>query len=307
MKATFVIGGTGYIGGALAERLSADGNEVRALARTPRTEAELRRLGHIPVPGTLADLDVLQRAAAEADAVVWTVMSLNPADYPGMEAALAALNDALEGSGKPLLCMGGGIVYSDTGDGPVGEGGALDDTPMATHALEVERVALEGAERGVRSIAIRSSLVYGRGDGMFVRGPIDSARELGEARYVGSGAMKMSTVHVDDLVDLLARALREALPGSIFNAAAEPPVTTLELAEATARAAGVERTASVAPERAWEVLGFLGGVMAKNLWLSIDRARDLLGWSPGQPSIVDELATGSYASSWDHERTRLSA
>lgn len=108
--------------------------------------------------------------------------------------------------------------------------------------------------------------------------------------------MKMSTVHVDDLVDLLARALREAPPGSVFNAAADPPVTTLELARATARAAGIEKTASIAPEKAFETLGFLGDVMAKNLWLSVDRARELLGWVPKQPSILDDLATGSYAS-----------
>lgn len=296
MKSTFVIGATGYIGGTLAERLAAEGHEIRGLAHTPQTEAELLRRGYTPVRATLADLDVLRREAAEADAVVWTVMSLNPEEYPGMEAALDAMNDVLAGSGKPLLCMGGGIVYSDTGDGSVGEDGTLDTiNPMAVHALQLEGVALAGASRGVRSIAIRSSLVYGRGAGMFVQGPIDSARADGEARYVGTGAMKMSTIHIDDLVDLLARALRDAPPGSIFNAAADPPATTLELARATARAAGIEKVASVPPEKAFEVLGFLGGVMSKNLWLSVDRARDLLGWVPREPSILDDLATGSYA------------
>ena len=177
MGSTFVIGATGYIGSRLSERLTADGSEVRGLAHTPESEAELRRLGHTPIPATLADLDVLRREAAAADAVVWTVMSLNPDEYPGMEVALATLNEALAGSGKPLLCMGGGMMYSDTGDTPVGEDGPVDLlNPIAGHALRLEAIALDGAKQGVRSIAIRSSLVFGRGAGMFVRGPIEAAK-----------------------------------------------------------------------------------------------------------------------------------
>lgn len=296
MATTFIVGATGYIGGALAERLAADGHEVRALAHTPDAEAAFRRRGYTPVVATVSDLDVLRRAAGEADSVVWTVMSLNAADSPGLETALDTLTDALADSGKPLLCMGGGIVYADTGDGPVDEDGQVDSgNPAAAQLLRNEEIVLRGAKRGVRSIAIRSALVYGRGAGMFVRGPIDSAREYGEARYVGSGAIKMSAIHLDDLVDLLARALRDGPPGSIFNAAADEPVTTLELARATAHAAGVDRVASVAPENAYEALGFMGNIMAKNAWLSVERAHALLGWSPQQPSVTDDLVSGSYA------------
>ncbi len=296
MPTTFVVGATGYIGGALTERLKAEGTDVRGLAHTPESEAELARRGHTPVRATLADLDVLRREAAGADAVVWTVMSLNPAEYPGMETALVTLNEALAGSNKPLLCMGGGMMYADTGDKPVGEDGPTDLlNPIAGHALHLEDVTLAGAKQGVRSMAIRSSLVYGRGAGMFVRGPIEAARAAGEARYVGSGAMKMSTVHVDDLVDLLIRALRDGPPGSIFNAAGDPPVTTLDLATATAHAAGIDKVTSVPPDKAWEVLGFLGNIMSKNLWLSVDQAHAKLGWSAKQPSVLEDLETGSYA------------
>jgi nucleoside-diphosphate-sugar epimerase len=296
MGTTFVVGATGYIGGALAERLASEGQTVVGLAHTPRAEQELLSHGHTPVRATLADIDVLQQAASEADAVVWTVMSLNIPDYPGMEVAVKGINDALAGSGKPFLCMGGGIVYADTGDSPVAEDGALDlSNPIAEHAMRIEEIALSGATRGIRSMGIRSSLVYGRGAGMFMRGPIEWAREVGEARYVGSGAMKMSTVHVDDLVDLLVRALRDAPPGSVFNAAADQPVTTLELARGTAGAAGIEKVTSVPIEKAYEVLGFLGSVMAKNLWLSVERARELLGWQAQQPPVLQDLATGSYA------------
>jgi nucleoside-diphosphate-sugar epimerase len=296
MTTTFVVGATGYIGSTLSERLAAEGSKVRGLAHTPASEAELLRRGHAPVRATLADLDVLRREAAAADAVVWTVMSQNPAEYPGLETAIITINDALAGSGKPFLHMGAAMIYADSGDTPVGEDGPVDLTnPVASQASRFEGLVLKGAERGVRSLAIRSSLVYGRGDGMFVRVPIEAARKAGEARYVGSGAMKMSAVHVDDLVDLLVRALRDGPAGAVFNAAADPPVTTLELARATATAAGVDKVTSIPLEKAYEILGFMGRIMAKNAWLSVDRAHNLLGWSAKQPSVLEELTTGSYA------------
>lgn len=296
MATTFVIGATGYIGTALTERLAAEGQEIRGLAHTPEAEAEIGKRGYTPIRATLADIDILRREAAAADQVTWTVMSLNPAEYPGMEVALNEINNALAGSGKPLLCMGGGLIYADGGDSPIREDGAVDlSNPIAGHALHQEQVALKGAEKGVRTLAVRSSLVYGRGAGMFVRGPIETARQFGSARYVGTGAMKMSTVHLDDLIDLVVRALRDGPAGTVFNAARQPPVTTLELARATAVAAGIDKVESVPLEKAFEELGFMGGIMAKNMWLSVDRAHDLLGWEASRPSVIDDLTTGSYA------------
>jgi nucleoside-diphosphate-sugar epimerase len=296
MATTFIVGATGYIGGALSDRLMADGGEVRGLAHTPESEAELARLGRTPVRATLADLDILRREAQAADAVVWTVMSFNPEEYPGMEVALNTLNDALAGSGKPLLAMGGGMMFADTGDKPVPEDGPTDmSNPIAGHAIHMEGVSLAGAERGVRSMAIRSSLVYGRGAGMFVRGPIEAARAAGEARYVGDGSQKMSTIYIDDLVDLIVKALKDGPAGTTFNAAGDPPVSTLDLARATAHAAGIDKVASVPPEKAWEMLGFLGNIMSRNMWLDVSQAHTLLGWSATGPSVIDDLETGSYA------------
>jgi nucleoside-diphosphate-sugar epimerase len=296
MTTTLVVGAPGYIGTALSERLAADGSKVRGLAHTPAAEAEILRRGHTPVRATLTDLDVLSREAAAADAVVWTVMSQNPAEYPGLETAITTINDALAGSGKPFLHMGAAMIYADSGEIPVGEDGPLDLTnPVASQARRFEDLVLKGAERGVRSLAIRSSLVYGRGGGMFVQAPIEAARKAGVSCYVGSGAMRMSTVHIDDLVDLLARALARGPAGTMFNAAGDPPVTTLELARATATAAGIDKVSSIPLEKAYEVLGFMGRIMAKNAWLSADRAHRLLDWSTKQPSVLDELTTGSYA------------
>ncbi len=51
MSATFVTGGSGFIGGRLIERLRADGHEVRAHARSDATAEAVRDRGGEPVSG----------------------------------------------------------------------------------------------------------------------------------------------------------------------------------------------------------------------------------------------------------------
>jgi len=54
-----VTGGTGFIGGALVERLLADGNQVKALARSEASASKLAALGAEPVRGNVLELESL--------------------------------------------------------------------------------------------------------------------------------------------------------------------------------------------------------------------------------------------------------
>jgi dihydroflavonol-4-reductase len=55
----FVTGGSGFVGGALLERLVADGREVRALARSDWAAARVSGRGATPVAGDVLDLERL--------------------------------------------------------------------------------------------------------------------------------------------------------------------------------------------------------------------------------------------------------
>ena len=287
MTTTFVVGATGYIGSRLSERLTADGSDIRGLAAHARIRGGDPPAGPTPVPATLADLDVLRREAAAADAVVWTVMSLNPEEYPGMGVALATLNEALAGSGKPLLVMGGGMMYADTGDGPVAEDGPVDlGNPIAGHALELEGIALEGAKHGVRSMGIRSSLVYGRGAG-HVRPRADRGRQ-------GMGRSPLCRRRIDEDVDRPPSTTCVAPHRS--GAQGRTPPDDLQRRGPAAghhqgprggdRARRRDRQDCAVPrvDQAYEVLGFHGQLMSpQHVAASVDRAHDLLGWTARQP------------------------
>ena len=65
MPAAFVTGGSGFVGGALIERLRREGWDVRALARSERAAERVRELGAEPVSGDLDDRGSLREGAVE--------------------------------------------------------------------------------------------------------------------------------------------------------------------------------------------------------------------------------------------------
>src|SRR5581483_9077829 len=64
MASAFVTGGSGFIGGKLIERLSAEGYDVRALSRSEAAAEKIRARGGEPVAGELSDVSAM-RAGAE--------------------------------------------------------------------------------------------------------------------------------------------------------------------------------------------------------------------------------------------------
>src|SRR5256885_4277974 len=100
-----VTGATGFIGAAVARRLSQQGHEVLALSRSDAAAAKLRAAGLTPVAGDFADPSSLIAPAAQVDAVVSTAsigqVEGSPDAFAKDRDAVAVLTQALGDSGKP--------------------------------------------------------------------------------------------------------------------------------------------------------------------------------------------------------------
>jgi nucleoside-diphosphate-sugar epimerase len=160
----------------------------------------------------------------------------------------------------------------------------------------VEERVRAAADRGVRSVVIRPAIVYGRGGGM----PAEwakSARQEGAARYVGSGDNRWALVHLDDLADLYVLAIERAPAGTLLLAATGPARTVKEMAAAASRGAGAAgRTVAIPLEEARRTLGEdYANALALDQQAASSRARDLLGWRPHGPDVLEDLERGSYA------------
>lgn len=287
----FITGAAGYIGGSVAARLVAKGYSVRGLVRD-RAKADLLRASGIePVIGSLDDEEVLAREAREADGVVNTA---NADHLPSLQVMLGAM----QGSGKPLLHTSGSSVVGDDARGNRLSQAVFDeDTPFVVGPGKQARHALNGmllgaADRGVRTVVICPTLIYGVGRGLnphSIQIPflVEQARTNGVVRVVGHGLNRWSTVHIDDLTDLYLLALEKAPAGS-FYFAENGEASFAEIGEAIAARLGMGPVASVSADEAAKSWGPARAyyTYGSNSRVRASRARRELQWSPRHDSAL---------------------
>ncbi|WP_440975854.1 NAD-dependent epimerase/dehydratase family protein [Pseudoxanthomonas winnipegensis] len=288
--AIFVTGASGFIGGAVAARLVANGYQVRGLVRDGARAEQLARLGIVPVLGHLDDRDLIVREARAADGAI------NAADSDHRGAAVALI-EGLSGSGKPLLHTSGTGLYVQDTRGEASEQTYADDAPLPSEVesgdrASIDRHVLDAAARGIRSIVLCNSCVYGWGAGLHRESIMvpwlkRQAQEDGVARFIGSGANVWSNVHIDDLVDLYLLALDQAPAGSRYLVE-NGQSTFADLAQAIADRLGLGQAQSWSVEEAAahvdETYAFIFGSHCR---VRATRARAELRWQPKVGAMLD--------------------
>ncbi|MWB98719.1 SDR family oxidoreductase [Agromyces seonyuensis] len=294
----FVTGASGWIGSASIAELLAAGHEIVGLARSEASAARIEGAGGRAVRGALADLDLLAEQAAAADGVLHLGFNHDFSDYAGAgrteRAVVETFGDALAGSGKPFA-FASGVAGFALGR-PVTEADASAyRTPDAPRG-GVEPLALGFADRGIRSMALRfAPTVHGAGDHGFTNVLVETAHRHGVAAFIGDGANRWPAVHRLDAAKLVALAVETAPAGTRVHAVAESGVPTREIAAAIGRSLGVP-TVSIDPADAAEHFGWLGALYGADLPASSEATRELLGWAPVHPTLVEDLDGGAYRS-----------
>ncbi|HLK46208.1 MAG TPA: hypothetical protein VKT18_09465, partial [Acidimicrobiales bacterium] len=147
---------------------------------------------------------------------------------------------------------------------------------------------------GVRASVVRfAPTVHGEGDEGFVAMLVAIARERGVAAFVGDGSNRWPAVHRSDAARLTRLAVESAPAGSVLHAVAEEGVRLGAIAESIGRRLGVP-TASIAPEDAPAHFGFLGPLVGLDTPVSSTATRQLLGWEPTGPGLLEDLDAGHY-------------
>jgi len=216
----FITGAAGYIGGSVANALLEERHVIRGLVRDPEKVELLAARGVTPVFGNLDDLGLLVCEAQQADAVINTASS----DH---RASVEALLQGLHGSGKPFLHTSGSSVIGDDVRGDkLSEHVFDEDTHFIVESEKQERHAIDNlilaaATKGVRSIVLCNSMIYGSGAGLHadsVQVPrlVQQASRSGVVRIVGSGVNRWSNVHIHDVAELYRLALEKAPAGAFY-------------------------------------------------------------------------------------------
>lgn len=301
----FVTGASGWIGSAVVPELIGAGHQVVGLARSDASAAALTAAGADVRRGTVDDLDVLRSAAAASDGVIHLAFKHDIAfsgDFQGAadadRRAVEAFGEALAGSGRPFVLASGilgltpGRVATEEDTGPRLSLEHLGTGPRTR--LDTAQLTLALASRDVRSSVVRlPPTVHGEGDHGFMAALIGIARAKGVSGHVGDGANRWPAGHRSDAARLFRLALEKAPAGSVLHATADEGVPIRTVAEVIGRHLDVP-VAAVPPEATAEHFGWLAGFIGLDSPASSLRTRELLGWQPTGPGLIDDLDKGHY-------------
>jgi nucleoside-diphosphate-sugar epimerase len=289
----FLTGGTGLIGSGVLSALLAEGHSVSALARSESSATELAAAGARVVRGDLVDLGIIAAGARGADAVVHTAL---PGDHTNAEVDAGVVDTVLHtlsGTGKAFLHTSGVWTY--------GSGELDEQSPFAWSGVTAWRLPLDARVRaaaadGVRGVVIAPGIVYGTGRGLPALIRSAPRDDDGALRLPGSGEQRWTTVHTADLGRLYAAALEHAAPASYYLGVSGHNPTVREIGVAADLGAGGEgRVRPSTPEESEELFGWLARPFRQDQRASGSKARAELGWSPSEPTLLEELERGSYA------------
>ncbi|MFD5813456.1 SDR family oxidoreductase [Streptomyces sp. NPDC127038] len=302
----FVTGASGWIGSALVPELIGAGHRVVGLARSDASAAALVKAGAEAVPGTLDDLDLLRETAAASDGVIHLAFKHELAFSGGFQdaadadrSAVEAFGESLAGSGRPFLIASGlvGLApgrFSTEADGRTPDEASAHLPGGPRTRMGTAHVTLALADRGIRTSVVRlPPTVHGDGDNGFMAALVGIARDKGFAGYVGDGTQRWPATHRDDAARLFRLALEGAPAGSVLHASAEDGVPLRSVAEVIGRRLDVP-VRSVPAEEAAEHFTWLSGFIGLDSPASSTLTRELLGWDPTGPGLIEDLDKGHY-------------
>ena len=292
----FVTGASGWIGSAVTAELIARGHQVVGLARSDASAEKVAALGAEVQRGDITDLDSLRAGADGADGIIHTAFIH---DFTAHEdaaavdsAAVHLFGDLLEGTGKPLVIASG--ILGMKPDGVVTEADQPDPAESWSPRRQTEADLIGFAARGVRTAAVRlSPTVHGEGDHGFMAFLVLQDRAHGSSGYVGDGTNRWPAVHRLDAAHLFVLALEHAPAGTIVHGVAEEGVPLRDVAEAIGRGLDLP-VVSVAPEDAVDRFSWLGRFLGIDSPASNTATRELLGWEPTHPTLLEDLEAGYY-------------
>jgi nucleoside-diphosphate-sugar epimerase len=312
MKA-LVTGGGGFLGGAIARRLRAQGHDVVSLQRSDAPE--LAALGVAIKRGDLSDATTVAGAARGCDVVFHVAAKAGHwgayDDY--FRANVLGTRNVLAACGEHGIER---LVHTST-PSVVHRGGDLEGvdecTPYAEHFLAhypatkliAEREVLAANGPALATVALRPHLIWGPGDQHLLPRILDRARR-GRLRFVGPPGKRIDATYIDNAAAAHLAAAERLKPGAAhagkpyFISNGEPIVVEdminrllacADLPPVTARVSlPVAYAIGALLEVAYKILRldgepiltrFVADQLGTAHWFDISGAEHDFGWRPG--------------------------
>lgn len=221
-----ITGGSGFIGSALVRAALAAGHEVTIISRNPRATAQ-QFAGQVRVFESCVALHseerfdaVINLAGANVATLPWTTARRKVLLASRLHGSTDLLAFCQRATQQPELW----IQASAVGFYPMHAVSPLDEaSPSGAHfaaqlCQQWEAVTAEVCKLGIRTVTLRLGLVFGPSGGLFPK--LSLATRLSGGAVLGSGTQKVAWIHLEDVLQLLARALRDREMRGVYNAVA---------------------------------------------------------------------------------------
>jgi len=295
-----VTGGAGFLGLHLARRLLADGASVRSFDVVPLDEPDLERSVD-ELRGDVRDPEAVARAVGGAEVVVHAAAALpiqasraaiRGVNVDGTANVLAA---ALEAGVRRVVFVSSTAVYGVPERHPIHE----DDPLVGVGAygeskIDAEALCRDFGTRGLEVVVIRPKTFIGPERLGVFEILFDWVREGRRIYTLGRGENRYQLLAVEDLVDAIVRSfdapgaagealnvgaaefgtVRDDLGALIAHAGSGSRLTPVPVKPAEVALRALE-LARLSPLAEWHYK-----TAHRDSFVSIDKARRLLGWEP---------------------------
>jgi nucleoside-diphosphate-sugar epimerase len=232
--------GCGYVGTPLGAELARRGHKVWGVRRSQSAKSGLDAAGIKMVSADITRPETLDSLPRGCDWVVLCVSAGGGAEEDYRKTYVQGAQNLLNWlSSQPPRKF---VYTSSTGVYGQSDGSVVDETsPVEPQAetgkvlVEAERVVLDAAGSGLPAVVLRVAGIYGPGRGYWLKQYL-----AGQAAIEGEGSRILNMIHRDDVAGIACVALERGIPGQVYNAVDNEPISQRALFEWLSRELGRE-------------------------------------------------------------------
>lgn len=302
----FVSGGSGFVGGATIESLSAK-HEIIAMSRSNNSDAKIIAKGGIPMRCDLQN--VSKEHIAGCDAVIhaaayveewgrWeTYEEINvQGTHNILNAAKAAgVKRFIHIGTESALFFGQDLIDVDE-DYPLAP---YSEYPYSSTKAKAEQAVIAANRIDFQALSLRPRMIWGEGDETILK-TVTQMAQTGKFSWIDEGKYHTSTTHIDNLVHAITLALKKGEGGEAYFILDDGNITIRDFLSQYLATQNIDLGAKSSPswivrsianlvEPIWRfaaikspppITKFTAHIMSAHCTLIDQKARSILGYKP---------------------------
>lgn len=297
----FVTGVSGYIGDAVAKAFRSKGHHVSGLVRSQEHARKLQSDEIVPMIGDLRNPESYLHHLEKVEVAVHCARDHSTEGVDIDASTIHSILSIFSKTKEPrtFIYTSGIWVYGSCGSQPVDESISVSPLGLVDWRPKHEEMVLNGARGSIRTVVIRPGVVYGGSRGLMSM--FYASAEKGKIEIAGSGENRWPMIHVQDLAYAYVSAAEKELSRVALNVADDSTSTVSQMAEAVAKAAGVQgEILSLSVDEAYQKFGPVTEGLLLDLMINNSRLKRMLGWRVHHAPFIQEA--GLHYQAWKADR-----